>query len=243
MRYLMTFSYDGSKYNGYQKQPKASTIQETIEAAMYKINSNNPVGITASGRTDSKVHAVNQKAHFDMEKEFDCWKLRHAINSILPSDIFIKNIEKVDEKFHARFDVTGKQYIYKINIGEYDPILKDYIYQYNRPIDIEKMKEAIKLFEGTHDFTTFTKANDETDNYIRTINATDISVNENIVTLVFIGTGFLRYMVRNIVGALLEINEGVLEVQDIPRLFKLKDRSAAGITANPEGLYLNDVYY
>lgn len=243
MRYLMTFSYDGSKYNGYQKQPNASTVQETIETALFKINSNTPVNITASGRTDSKVHAVNQKAHFDIDKDLDCWKLKHSINSILPPDIFIKNIEKVRDTFHARFDATGKQYIYKINMGEYDPILKDYIYQYNRSIDVVRMKEAIKFFEGTHDFTTFTKANDETENYVRTINATDISVNDNILTIIFIGTGFLRYMVRNMVGTLLEINEGIYEPKDILQLIKLKDRTTAGITANPEGLYLNDVYY
>ena len=168
MRYLITFSYDGTNYNGYQKQLNKNTIQDKIESALNKITSNKII-IHASGRTDSKVHALNQKAHFDLDKEYDLYKLKKSINSLIPEDIHISKIEVVDNDFHARFNVKEKEYIYKLNIGEYNPIDRNYVYQYNKELDLDKMIEASKYLLGEHNFKSFTKTDDSKEDYIRNI--------------------------------------------------------------------------
>ena len=145
MRYLMTFSYDGSKFYGYQKQPDKPSVQENIELALTKINSNNFVSISASGRTDNGVHALNQKAHFDLDRDINVDILRNSLNKLTSKYIYIKDIKTVTDDFHARFNVIRKKYTYKINLGEYNPIESDYIYQYNKNIDIKKMNIAIAM--------------------------------------------------------------------------------------------------
>ena len=246
MRYLMTFSYDGSKYSGYQKQPKKKTIQSEIEKVLKKINSEQKVDIHASGRTDAGVHALNQKAHFDMDAKMSPDKLKYSIYCLLPKDIYIKDIKEVNDDFHARFNVKAKEYVYKINMGEYNPIEKDYVYQYNKKLDAVEMERALKYLEGTHDFKSFTKADEEKNDFVRTIVQTtfirDLK-NVNSIQISFLGTGFLRYMVRNMVGTLIEIGEGKYKSEDIISILEAKDRRKAGITAPPEGLYLKDVFY
>ncbi len=246
MRYLMTFAYDGTNYKGYQKQPKAKTIQEEIEKVLGKVQGEKKIDIHASGRTDAHVHALAQKAHFDLENEVDCDKLKHSLNSLLPGDIYVKEIEQVPDTFHARYHVKAKEYIYRMNLGEYDPIERNYVYQYNRRLDVVEMERALKYLEGEHDFKSFTKADEEQDDYVRRIVQTSIvrdAKNVNKITISFLGTGFLRYMVRNIVGTLIEIGEGKRKSEDIIEILNAKDRQAAGMTANPEGLYLKDVFY
>lgn len=243
MRYLVTFSYDGSKYNGYQKQVNVKTIQEELERVLTTINNNNIVSVVASGRTDRGVHAINQKAHFDINVNITTDKLKMAMNSMLPKDIYVKNVVEVDSDFHARYNVKSKEYVYKINLGEYNPIEKDYIYQYNRKLDIDSMEKAIKLYEGNHNFKSFVAADDIRDNYERTIIKTNIEIINDIMTITFVGTGFLRYMVRNLVGLLIEIGEGKRTIEDINKIFEAEDRKACGKTAPSEGLYLKDVYY
>lgn len=242
MRYLIIFSYDGSKYYGYQKQLKKKTIQGEIEKALKKI-SKSKINISSSGRTDRGVHAINQTATFDMNIKIEPKNLQKALNSILPDDIYIKDCQKVNDDFHARFNVIKKEYIYKINIGEYNPIEKDYVYQYNNDLDIKKMKEAIKEFLGEHNFKSFAKAKDLRDSYVRTIYSASIDLKDNYVIITFIGNGFLRYMVRNMVGLLIEIGEGKYSVNDISKILAAQNRQKAGKTAPPEGLYLNKVYY
>lgn len=249
MRYFMTFAYDGSKYKGYQIQPKEKTVQGEIEKALKKINAGKKVTIHASGRTDAGVHAYNQKAHFDLEKELDLYKLQGSLNSLLPDDIYVKKIEIVDNDFHARFKVTGKEYIYKINMGMYNPIEKDYVYQYNSPLKVAEMERALHYIEGTHNFKSFTKVDEEKsekEDYIRTILKTKIIRDKkdlDKITISIIGTGFMRYMVRNIIGILIEIGEGKRKSEDILKILKEKDRTKAGVTAPACGLYLNDVFY
>ena len=246
MRYFMSFSYDGSKYKGYQKQPNEKTIQEEIEKALTKINSNKEVTINASGRTDAGVHAINQKAHFDADLIIDCDKLKHSLNSIIPNDIYVKGIVNVSDDFHARYSVKAKEYIYKINMGTYNPIEKDYIYQLNKRLDISEMQRALKYLEGTHDFRSFTKCDEEKEDYERTIVQATLerdSKNINKITISFLGTGFLRYMVRNMVGTLIEIGEGKYRSEDIINILQARDRTKAGICAPACGLYLKDVFY
>ena len=242
MRYLMTFSYDGTNYNGYQKQPNKNTIQDQIESALLKIFGKE-IKIHASGRTDAKVHALNQKAHFDLDKEMDLYKLKKSINSLINKDIYIKEIKQVPDDFHARFNVVEKTYIYKLNVGCYDPINRNYIYQYNKELDINSMKKATKYLIGIHNFKAFTKTDVEKDDYIRNIYSIDLEKDNDLLTLTFKGNGFLRYMVRNIVGTLIQVGENKLKIEDISHIIESEDRSKAGKTANPEGLYLKDVKY
>ena len=218
MRYLITFSYDGSKFKGYQKQPRLKTVQGEIEKALKELNKE-PVSIHASGRTDAGVHAFNQKAHFDLDVDITPEKLQKALNSLV------------------------NDYIY---IGEYNPIEKDYIYQYNKKLDLVEMERALKYLEGTHDFKSFSKADEEKEDFTRTIIQTNLirnikNVNRFIIS--FLGTGFLRYQVRNMVGLLIEIGEGKRKSEDVLDILEAKDRRKAGITAPPEGLYLKDVFY
>ena len=247
MRYLITFAYDGSKYKGYQKQPDVKTVQGELEKALKTINGHKEVNIIASGRTDAGVHAYNQKAHLDLDiKHITPEKLKDGLNSLLPNDIYVRNAEIVADDFHARYNVKAKEYVYIINMGEYNPIEKDYIYQYNKKLDVVEMERALKYLEGTHNFKSFTKSDDEREDYVRTIVQTRLSrelKNVNKITLSFLGTGFMRYQVRNMIGTLIEIGEGKRKSEDIIDILNAQDRRKAGRTANPEGLYLKDVLY
>ena len=133
-RYFIIFSYDGTNFKGYQKQIKERTVQGELEKALKEINDNKKVEVHASGRTDAGVHAINQKAHFDLVTKITSDKLKKALNSILPNDIYIKKVEEVDDDFHARFNAKGKEYVYLINMGEYNPIERNYVYQYNKKL-------------------------------------------------------------------------------------------------------------
>ena len=242
MRYLMTFSYDGSNYYGYQVQNNKVTVQGEIEACLTKINGNNKVKIVGSGRTDRGVHANNQKAHFDY-KEIDTNKLRNSLNKLLPDDIYIKTLEKVSDDFHARFDIKKKEYIYKINMGEYNPIEKDYVYQFNKQLNIDKMKEASRYLLGEHNFKSFTKTDEEKDDYVRTIYDIEYIVKDDTLTIKFVGSGFLRYMIRNIVGLLVEVGQEKVNPDVAKTILDSQDRTKAFKTFSPNGLYLNQVYY
>ena len=246
MRYFMTFSYDGSEFNGYQKQPKGRTIQGELESVLKRINGDKVVGVVASGRTDAGVHAMNQKAHFELDVDMECDKLLHSMNSMLPGDIYVKQLDIVSDNFHARFDAIGKEYIYQINMGEYNPLERKYVYQHCSKLDVVEMQRAMKYLEGTNNFKAFTKSDEEREDYVRTLSQTNLlrdMKDVNKITLVFVGTGFMRYMVRNMVGTLIEIGEGKRRSEEIIDIIKSEDRTKAGKTANPEGLYLKNVFY
>ena len=202
--------------------------------------------MVASGRTDAGVHAMNQKGHFDLDVKMDEDKLLHSINSMLPEDVYVKTIESVSDNFHARFDAIGKEYIYQINMGDYNPLERKYVYQHRNKLDVVEMQRAMKYLEGTHSFKSFTKADEEKEDYVRTLSQTNVIrdlKDVNKITLVFVGTGFLRYMVRNMVGTLIEIGEGKRRSEEIIDILRSEDRTKAGKTANPEGLYLKNVFY
>lgn len=246
MRYLITVSYDGTLFAGYQKQPKQRTVQGKIEKALKEISGGKKIDIHASGRTDAGVHAINQKIHFDLDTKITIEKLAKGLNSLLPEDIFVKKVEEVSDDFHARFSAIGKEYMYILNVGEYNPLERNYVYQHNKKLDVVEMERAMKYFEGTHNFKSFTKSDDEKDDYVRTISQTNLIRDPkdlNKITLIFVGTGFLRYMVRNMVGLLIEVGEGKRKSEEIISILHSEDRRAAGKTANPEGLYLKNVFY
>lgn len=243
MRYLIKFSYDGTNYNGFQTQKGLLTVQEELEKALTKVNNNKKTNIVATGRTDKGVHALAQYGHADINVSINEKKLKRALNSNLPNDIHVIETKEVDENFHARYDVLEKTYEYKINIGEYNPLERNYVFQYNHLLDLESMEKGIKFFVGEHDFRSFVTDNKEKDNCIRTIETAKIQKNDNIITIIFRGNGFLRYQVRNMVGILIKVGEGKLEPDKIGEIIEQKDRTKAGKTAPPEGLYLVDVKY
>ena len=243
MRYLMDFSYSGENFNGYQKQLNKRTVQSEIEKVLTSVNGGEKVIIYASGRTDSKVNALHQMAHFDIDKNIPSYKLKSALNSYLPNDIYINDVKVVDSNFHARYMVKSKTYEYKINIGNYNPLLRNQVYQYCKPLNIDKMNIGLAYFIGTHDFTTFTCAEDKRVDKVRTIYDAFLSLNKDIITITFKGDGFLKYQIRNMVGTLIRIGEGKVEANAIPDLLSKKDRKTAFLCAPAEGLTLVDVSY
>ena len=169
--------------------------------------------------------------------------MKRALNSNLPNDIHVIETKIVDNNFHARYNVEKKEYQYYINTGEYNPIQRNYVFQYNYQLNIEKMKEAIKVFIGNHDFRAFVTDNKEKENCIRTIYKASIEQEDNIIKITFEGNGFLRYQVRNMVGILIRVGENKLSPKDVEKILKSKDRKKSGKTAPPEGLYLTKIYY
>lgn len=243
MRYLIDFSYSGYEFNGYQKQPGKRTVQKEIEKVLTSINNSKKVSITAAGRTDAKVNALHQMAHFDLDKEISPYKLKGALNSYLPNDIYINEVKQVDNNFHARYMVKLKEYQYNINIGNFDPLLRTHVYQYCKPLNIRKMKKALKQFKGKHDFTTFTSSEDKREDKVRVIKSATLLVDKNIITITFKAKGFLKYQVRNMVGTLIKVGEEKIDANAIESLFEKKDRRSASICAPAQGLTLTNIWY
>jgi len=241
-RYLIDFSYSGANFSGYQKQPGKRTVQDEIEKVLSSIN-NNSVKLTSSGRTDALVNAIHQKAHFDLDKKIGAYKLNGALNSYLPDDIYVNSVTKVDNLFHARYMVKSKTYEYLINTGDYNPLLRTHVYQYCKPLNIRKMKEAVKYFIGKHDFTTFVSAEDKKEDKVREIYDASVDEKEGIIKITFKGSGFLKYQVRNMVGTLIKIGEEKVLPDIILSLLEKKDRKCAFLCAPAQGLTLTDVKY
>ena len=242
-RFLITFSYDGTNYNGYQKQHGLNTIQGCMEEALKYINNGKDTKLVSSGRTDAFVHANNQKAHVDISVNITEEKLKRALNSLIPNDIYVKNAKIVQDDFHARFMVKRKEYVYILNMGEYNPTKRNYEYQYCKKLNIEKMKEAIKYIEGTHDFQNLSSNEIKEKSTIKTIYSAKIEIKEEKIILTFCGNGFLRYMVRVIVGVLIEVGNEKIEPCDIKKILEGNYKKNYKKVAPPQGLYLNNVKY
>ncbi len=241
MRYLINFSYDGSTFLGYQRQKAGKTVQGELEKVL-TIIAKEKIMIHATSRTDVKVHAINQYAHFDINQKYDPDKFKYIINNLSDKDISIKNVSIVDNSFHARYNCIKKEYIYLINVGEYNPFKNKYIYQFNKPINIIRMRKASKLLLGKHDFRNFTTNQIEKSNCVRTILKCTIYKKGDTIKMTFVGDGFLSHMVRNIVGVLIDIGIGRKEIDYITNIFlgseKRNSKSVLG-----EGLYLNKIYF
>ena len=243
MRFLIKFSYDGTNYNGFQTQKNLPSIQENIEKALTKINNGKITYIVATGRTDKGVHALCQYGHADIEVDITPEKLKRAMNSNLPQDIHVIDAKIVDENFHARYNVKNKEYIYYINVGEYNPLQRNYVFQYNYDLNVEAMKKAINYFVGEHDFRAFVTDNKEKINCIRTIYEANIEEINKIVKITFKGNGFLRYQVRNMVGILISVGQNKISPETVEKILLSKDRTTTGKTAPAVGLYLTQVNY
>lgn len=238
MRLAIIFSYDGSKFNGLQRQKNVRSVQKTVEDALENIYLEK-VEIKASGRTDAKVHANYQVAHFDVSNEIK--NLKKRLNNLLIPDIVIKKVKRVNDDFHARLDVKKKEYIYKINLGRFKTSLNDYYYQPRNKLDIKLMKDASKVFLGTHDFRNFISG--DSDKNVTTIYSIEFVKKSDKLEVRFIGTGFYRYMIRNLMGALIEVGKCSIGSETIKNMLDVVEKKKSLPTAPPEGLYLNKVWY
>ena len=241
MKYLIRFSYDGTDFYGYQKQNNKKTIQGDIESAL-EIRFGKHISIYSSGRTDRCVHAINQYAHFEIDKEIDTYKLIKYLNDKLDDAIYIKDIKKVKDDFHARFSYKEKTYMYIINDGEYDVTRRNYELFVNKKFDISKFNDIILLVLGNHDFENFTTVQDKKDNYVRTIYDIKIKRKNNRIYFYISGNGFLRYMVRNIIGCFLMYENGSITKTDIKNMLN-KKVNIKPVKVEGKGLYLYDVKY
>lgn len=242
MRYLINFSYLGRNFSGSQKQKDLRTVQGEIEKVLTNIN-NNYVKVTLAGRTDAKVNALGQKAHFDLDKTISCHKLKGALNSYLNDDIYVNDVLIVKESFHARYMVKQKTYEYKINMGIYNPLFKDFIYQYCKKLNIKKMKKAIKYFVGNHDFTLFSSASDKRIDKRRIITHASLKKHKDIITITFKAKGFLKYQVRAMAGALIKLGEENSDPKLIKDMLCGKISKKICYVAPACGLTLTDIKY
>jgi tRNA pseudouridine38-40 synthase len=231
-------SYDGSTFDGYQKQPSKNTVQDHIEKAIFKAT-NEKITIHSSGRTDKGVHANNQVFHFDTSSKISPDNFYQVINSNLVDSIYVKSSKEVHETFHSRYDIVTKEYYYVINKKEYDVIKRNYEW-YPGEFDSSIFKSEIMLLEGTHDFTSFTKTNDTSN--IRTIYDIKFVENNHYLYIYIKGNGFLRYMIRNIVASAMTIAKNKT-VYSMRQLLHKKDNSIIKDIAPSGGLYMHEVIY
>ena len=241
MRVKITIAYDGTNYYGYQHQPGQITVQDTFEDAL-EVICKERIKTVASGRTDGHVHAKGQVLHFDTVINMKENNWMRALNSLLPLDIRVKEVEFVSDDFHARFSAVKKEYRYYIKLGEYDLFKNNYSAYYEK-LNIDEMDKAIKHFIGEHDFLSFSRYVDKKPT-IKTIYEAKINrLDNDMLEIIFIGNGFLKYMVRIMVGTLIDIGLGKKKESDILKIFDAKDRCKASKTASPNGLFLYKVWY
>ncbi len=243
--YKMTIMYDGSAYNGWQKQGNTkNTIQGVLEKSIYFITGEK-IEVQGSGRTDAGVHAMAQVANFKIDKLYDEEKLREKINRNIPDDICVAELEKVAERFHSRLNAKGKKYLYRIqNSVESDVFRKNYKYHYDAELDLDKMKKASAYFIGEHDFKSFCSNKHMKKSTVRTIYSIEIKRDEKgELDILYYGNGFLYNMVRILTGTLIEVGRGARRPEEMQDILEAKDRQAAGFTAPAHGLVLVEVEY
>ncbi|MCI9279470.1 MAG: tRNA pseudouridine(38-40) synthase TruA [Bacilli bacterium] len=240
MRYFIKFCYDGSSFYGFQRQKDKVTVQGELEKAL-SIISKKKVCIKGAGRTDVGVHALGQCAHFDLQVSIPVERLKKAINRIVAPYILILECKNVGMDFHARFSVKSKKYIYKINIGSFIPFKYRYYYFYENTLNLNKLRECADLFIGKHNFHNFVSGDRE--HFNGSIEDIEIHVNHDEVAIVFKGRSFYRYMVRNLVGAMLDYNEGKCELFLIKKMLEEDYFNYQLRCAPARGLYLEGVYY
>ena len=240
MRYKAKVSYDGNSYYGFQRLNELPTIQKELEKAVSIINKKDTV-VKGASRTDKGVHAYGQVVHFDLDYEVPVDRLKTAVNAILRRDIRVRKIEIVNGDFHARRSAVGKKYVYKLNLGEYDVFLDRYYLQYPYKLDIKKMEECSKVFIGVHNFKNFTAG--ERENYEAIVKEINFIRNGNFLEIEFVGKSFYRYMVRNMVGAMIDVARGKHSIKEVEELLNNWNKRGQMQTASPNGLYLVAVYY
>lgn len=241
-RLFFQSSFNGSNYSGWQKQLNAPTVQEEIEKRLTQLFHNNKVDIVGCGRTDAGVHAKQMFFHVDLEPLYTFKELKSKLNNMLPPDIAIHKILEVDKEAHARFDATKRTYQYYIHKNKL-PFHQNQSWYLPRAVSIQKMNEAAQFLLGRQDFTSFSKLHtDVNNNFCEIYSAEWKEIGEQMYFEIS-ANRFLRNMVRAIVGTLLEIGLGNIEVEEIKEIIAIKDRSKAGFSVPARGLFLTEVTY
>lgn len=252
-RYKAIVSYDGSGFFGFQVQTKHGverqrTVQGELTKAVNQMakNPTEPIRVVGASRTDTGVHAFGQVVHFDLPFDINESGVRKGLNTLLPRDMLIKQVDKVAPDFHARFNTHAKRYIYRVSTQDFtDPFKRQYTGHFQWQLDVERIKEALPDLLGEHDFASFAASGNQTATTIRTITRADVTIQPEAQELLFTfeGNAFLYNQIRIMVGVLLEIGNGRRDVHDILRLIAVKDREQARFTAPASGLYLDQIYY
>lgn len=236
-------AYDGSNYQGFQKQKNYCTIQEQLETVLAKITKDSII-VHASGRTDAHVHALGQVFHFDTHLDISENSWKKAINGLLPFDIHIKSVEIVSNEFHSRFHAHSKHYRYLINLGEYNPFKEKYELQLNSKIEISLFENVKSIFIGTHDFRNFCSNKEyEVKNFVRTIYSIKVMKQDDIIQIDFFGNGFMRYMIRMLVGTMLAVARQKITMEEVKSMLDTTLVKPTKYNASPNGLYLVEVFY
>ena len=242
--FKLTIEYDGSAHQGWQRQTNGITIQGEIEKALMTMTGKKVV-LIGSGRTDAGVHAFGQVANFHCDTALSPEVFQKGLNSLLPEDIVIKKCKQVPEKFHARYDVKSKTYCYRIlNRTLPAAIFRQYAWHIPKKLEPDTMRYALRYIIGTHDFKAFEGAGSPRANTTRSVlNADFIKMDDGYLFFEIEGDGFLRFMVRNIVGTLVDVGLGKITPDDFNKILLSKDRNLASMTAPAHGLFLMQVKY
>ena len=242
-RVLLTISYDGTAYAGWQRQFNAMAVQQRVEEALRRLTGE-AIVVTGASRTDAGVHALGQRAHFDTASRISAERFPYAMNACLPRDIRVLAGEEVDGRFHARFDAKGKQYAYRIHNARYASALyRNLTAHVPVPLDVGAMRRALPVLLGTHDFAAFQASGGTAKRTVRTLEAAELLQNGDELTLVIRGNAFLYNMVRIIAGTLVEIGKGKLTGECFQNALDTGNRLALGPTAPACGLELTRVFY
>lgn len=241
MRYFIELSYNGKAYHGWQNQPNAISVQQVLEEAL-SVLMQTKIEVVGAGRTDTGVHASQMFAHFDVEFEIDISTLVYKLNAILPNDIAIHDMFRVKEDAHARFDAISRTYHYKISTSK-NVFTNDFAYRFQLPLNVEKMNEACKILLRYKDFQCFSKSNTDVKTYHCNIEKAEWIEDHNGLTFTITADRFLRNMVRAIVGTMINIGLGKIQVKDLITIIESKNRSEAGYSVPALGLYLTQITY
>lgn len=239
----LTLEYDGTNYQGWQIQSSAPTVQGAVEAALRRLFSR-PVRVRVAGRTDTGVHAVGQVVAFLAPKAVELPRFQRSLNAVLPVDIVVKRIEEAPASFNPRRDAKSRVYQYRIwNHPWRSPIWARYSWHIPYPLHVSVMDQAAALLIGDHDFSSFQGADPAASTPQRTVLRSVIRRNGDFLIYDVEARSFLRHMVRNIVGTLVEVGRGALDINDFAAIFAARDRTRAGPNAPPQGLFLMEVKY
>ncbi|MRR06914.1 MAG: tRNA pseudouridine(38-40) synthase TruA [Deltaproteobacteria bacterium] len=239
----LIIEYEGTQYAGWQIQPNGLAVQEVLEGALSGLLKEK-VRLVSSGRTDAGVHAKGMVASFLTERNLPVKAFCEGLNSLLPPDIAIREAVEVPPEFNPRRDAVAKHYRYTIyNSSRRSPLNRQYVWRFSGTLDCAAMQQAAALFVGEKDFAAFRASNCAAKTTVRRIYSLDISRCDDMIVFDVRGSGFLKNMVRIIVGTLVEVGRGSMDLDDIVNLFQEKDRRKAGITAPPQGLCLLEVFY
>ena len=239
----LTIAYDGSSYHGFQRQLNAITLQQVIEERL-SLLLQEEIRLAGAARTDSGVHAYGQVVSIRTTGSIPTDRIPAASAGIMPADIAVLEAVEMPDTFHARFSASGKIYQYKIhNSSVPNPLLRNYVWQVSRVLDVSAMQKAMQILVGEHDFSAFQAAGSSARNPVRRLFCAHCLRQGEDIEFQFHGNGFLYHMVRNIVGTVVDVGAGKVDGKGFQTIFTGRDRTKAGATAPPQGLYLKQVFY